>query len=126
MAIDYNTANCVISVNVSDYERAKAWYQNVLGFEMSYELSDYGWCELQTPFGFTVGLGQSEKVTPGSVVPTLGVKDIDVAIAHLRAHDVKVEDWHEIPGMVRLSTLYDPDGTAWMVAQTLDRKDERG
>ena len=51
--------------------------------------------------------------------------DIDAAIAELREHDVKVEDWHEIPEMVRLSTFYDPDGTPWMLAQTLDGKEAR-
>ena len=51
---------------------------------------------------------------------------IDAAIAHLREHDVKVEDWHEVSGMVRLSTFYDPDGTSWMLAQVLDQKDGRG
>jgi hypothetical protein len=47
------------------------------------------------------------------------VDDIDVAIAHLREHDVKVEDWHEVPDMVRLATFWDPDGTPWMLAQNL-------
>jgi catechol 2,3-dioxygenase-like lactoylglutathione lyase family enzyme len=126
MTIDFNPANCVVSVNVSDYDRSLAWYRDVLGFEVSYEMTDYGWCELTTPFGFTIGLGQSEQVSPGAIVPTFGVHDIDAAIAHLREHDVKVDDWHEIPGMVRLSTFYDPDGTAWMIAQTLDVKDARG
>jgi catechol 2,3-dioxygenase-like lactoylglutathione lyase family enzyme len=126
MAIDFNPANCVVSVNVSDYDRSLAWYRDVLGFEVDYELADYGWCELRTPFGFTIGLGQTEDVTPGTVVPTFGVLDIDAAIAHLREHDVKVEDWHEIPGMVRLATFWDPDGTSWMVAQTLDQKEQRG
>jgi catechol 2,3-dioxygenase-like lactoylglutathione lyase family enzyme len=125
MAIDFNPANCVVSVNVSDYDRSLAWYRDVLGFEVAYELSDYGWCELRTPFGFTIGLGQTEDVTPGTVVPTFGVHDIDAAIAHLRENDVKVEDWHEIPDMVRLSTFWDPDGTSWMLAQTLDTKAER-
>jgi catechol 2,3-dioxygenase-like lactoylglutathione lyase family enzyme len=126
MTIEYNPANFVISVNVSDYERSKAWYCDVLGFTVSYELADYAWCELDTPFGLTIGIGQSEEVTPGSVVATFGVRDIDGAIAHLRSHDVKVEDWHEIAGMVRLSTVYDPDGAAWMLAQTLDDKRMRG
>jgi catechol 2,3-dioxygenase-like lactoylglutathione lyase family enzyme len=126
MTIDFNPANCVVSVNVSDYDRSLAWYRDVLGFELAYELADYGWCELRTPFGFSIGLGQTEEVTPGTVVPTFGVHDIDAAIAHLREQDVKVEDWHEIPGMVRLSTFWDPDGTSWMLAQTLDQKDERG
>ena len=126
MGIDYNPDNCVISVGVSDYDRGVAWYQDVLGFELVYELKEYGWCELKTPFGFNIGLGQTETVAPGSVTPTFGVTDIDAAIAYLREHDVKVEDWHEIPEMVRLSTFYDPDGTSWMLAQTLDRKEARG
>ena len=120
MGLDYNTANCVISVGVTDYDRSLAWYRDVLGFDVVYELKDYGWCELKTPFGFNIGLGQSETVEQGNVVPTFGVRDIDAAIAHLRGRDVKVEDWHEIPNMVRLSTFWDPDGTPWMLAQTLD------
>ncbi len=126
MAIEYNPDNCVISVGVSDYDRALGWYRDLLGFELVYELKEYGWCELKTPFGFNIGLGQTETVTPGSVTPTFGVTDIDAAIAYLREHDVKVEDWHEIPEMVRLSTFYDPDGTSWMLAQLLDRKDDGG
>ena len=64
-------------------------------------------------------------MTPGNVTPTFGVHDIDAAIAHLRGQDINVEDWHEITGMVRLSTFYDPDGTSWMLAQRLDGKKER-
>lgn len=124
--IEYNPENCVISVGVTDYDRSLAWYRDVLGFELVYELKDYGWCELSTPFDFNIGLGQTETVTPGNVTPTFGVRDINAAIAHLRGHDVKVEDWHEVPGMVRLSTFYDPDGTSWMLAQLLDQKNERG
>src|SRR3954468_20626540 len=103
MAISYNPANCVISVGVTDYDRSLAWYRDVLGFELVYELAEYGWCELRTPFGFHIGLGQSETVAQGNITPTFGVRDIDVAIAQLRERDVTVEDWHEIPEMVRLS-----------------------
>jgi catechol 2,3-dioxygenase-like lactoylglutathione lyase family enzyme len=126
MTIAYNPENCVVSVGVTDYDRSLAWYRDVLGFELVYELKDYGWCELKTPFGFNVGLGQSETVTPGNVIPTFGVHDIDAAIAHLREHGVTVEEWHEIPDMVRLSTFYDPDGTSWMLAQGLNQKSDRG
>jgi catechol 2,3-dioxygenase-like lactoylglutathione lyase family enzyme len=125
MTIDYNTENCVISVGVSDFERSLDWYRDVLGFELVYRVDDYGWGEVSTPFGLNIGLGQTETVTPGNVTPTFGVRDIDAAIAHLREQGVTVEDWHEVPGMVRLSTFYDPDGTSFMLAQTLDRKDSR-
>jgi catechol 2,3-dioxygenase-like lactoylglutathione lyase family enzyme len=126
MAIDFNPENSVISVGVSDYDRSLAWYRDVLGFETVYELADYGWCELRTPFGFNIGLGQTETVEKGNVTPTFGVHDIDAAIAHLRERDVQVEDWHEVPGMVRLSTFYDPDGTPWMFAQVLVDKETFG
>lgn len=120
MSIDY-AAHATIAVNVSNLDRSLAWYRDVLGFELDYELKEYGWCELKTPFGFSIGLGQAETVQQGNVTPTFGVGDIDGAIAHLRAHEVKVEDWHEIPDLVRLSTFWDPDGTPWMLAQSLGR-----
>ena len=126
MGLDYNPDNCVISVVVSDYDRSLAWYREVLGLELDYELKEYGWCELKTPFGFSIGLGQTETVVQGNITPTFGVRDIDAAIAYLRERDVQVEDWHEVPDMVRLSTFYDPDGTPWMLAQTLDDKSSRG
>src|ERR1044072_4689449 len=126
MTITYNPENCVVSVGVSDYDRSLAWYRAVLGFELVYELKEYGGGELKTPFGFHIGIGQTETVTPGNVTPTFGVVDIDAAIAHLREHDVKVEDWHQIGEMVRLSTFYDPDGTSWMLAPTLGPQSERG
>jgi hypothetical protein len=63
------------AVSRSCSARSLARYCDVLGFELAYELKEYGWCELKTPFGFTVGLGQTETVTPGSLVPTFGVRD---------------------------------------------------
>src|SRR3954453_4593076 len=126
MTITYNSENCVVSVGVTDYDRSVAWYRDVLGFDMVYELKEYGWGELKTPFGFNTGLGQTESVTPGSVTPTFGVRDIDAAIAHLREHAVQDGDGHEIPEMVGLATFYVPIGTSWMLVETLDGgKDER-
>ena len=126
MTINYRTDTCTISVAVSDYGRSLAWYRDVLGFEVQYELTEYGWCELTTPYDFNIGLGQAETVTPGTVVPTFGVQDIDETIEYLRSHDVKTEDWHEVPDMVRLATFWDPDGNPWMLAQPLDQKSDRG
>jgi catechol 2,3-dioxygenase-like lactoylglutathione lyase family enzyme len=36
LSIDFNPENCVVSVNVSDYDRSLAWYRDVLGFEVAY------------------------------------------------------------------------------------------
>jgi len=69
MTIQYNSENCVISVGVSDYDRSLAWYRDVLGFPVVYELKEYGWGELKTPFGFNIGIGQTETVTPRATSP---------------------------------------------------------
>ena len=58
-------------------------------------------------------------------MPTFGVKDIAAARAHLESLGTKFDsDTYEIEGMVKLATFYDPDGNAWMLAESLNR-DER-
>jgi hypothetical protein len=48
------------------------------------------------------------------------VKDIDAARAQLEGMDTRFDgDTHEVPGMVRLATFFDPDGNPWMLAQAL-------
>jgi predicted enzyme related to lactoylglutathione lyase len=123
------TRNIVISVNVSDLDRSIAWWGEMLGFEPTYVMKEYGWCELATSIdGVGLGLGQTEAVKPeGSVTPTFGVSDIDAARAHMEERGVKFDgDTYEISGQVKLCTFYDPDGNPFMLAQVLDVKEERG
>lgn len=117
---DYSE-NIVISVGVSDLDRAIDWYKDVLGFELVYKLDQYGWCEMSTTTrGVTIGLGQTEELKPGSTTPTFGVLDIDAARKHLESKDVRFDgDTYEIEGMVKLATFYDPDGNSYMLAQSL-------
>jgi catechol 2,3-dioxygenase-like lactoylglutathione lyase family enzyme len=116
----------VISVNVSDFKKSVAWYREALGFEVTYELEQHGWGEMRTPWeGIYIGLGQTEDLKQGGTVPTFGVKDIAAARKHLESLGTKFDgETYEIDGMVKLATFYDPDGNAWMLAQTLGR-DER-
>ena len=111
------------AISVSDLERSKQFFQEVLGFEHIYTLSDWGWCELRTGVpGVTLGIGQAESVQPeGGATLTFGVEDIDAARSWLEGHDVRFDgDTREIQGMVRLATFYDPDGNTFMLAQVLD------
>jgi CreA protein len=111
----------VISVNVSNFDEAVEWYGKALGFELDYRLDQYGWGEVKTPWGgVTIGLSQVEELKHGGTVPTFGVKDIDAARKHLESLGTKFDgETYEIEGMVKLATFYDPDGNAWMLAQTL-------
>jgi CreA protein len=123
------TRNIVISVNVSDLERSIAWWSEMLGFEPTYVMKEYGWCELATSIeGVGLGLGQVEEIkVSGGVTPTFGVGDIAAARGHMEARGVKFDgDTYEIEGQVKLCTFYDPDGNPFMLAEVLDVKEERG
>ncbi len=111
----------VISINVSNFENAVEWYRQALGFEIVYRLDKYGWGEIATPWGgVTLGLGQTEEVTTGGTTPTFGVKDIAAARAYLESVGTRFDgDTYEIDGMVKLCTFYDPDGNAFMLAESL-------
>ena len=54
------------------------------------------------------------------------MKDIASARAYLDSYDVRFDgDTYEIDGMVKLCTFYDPDGNAWMLAETKDEHERR-
>jgi len=112
----------VCAINVSDLGKALDWYRDMLGFQTVYRLDDYGWAEIETPVpGLSIGLGQVEELSgQGAITPTFRVVDIEAARAHLEGNGVRFDgETHEVPGMVRLATFYDPDGNPWMLAQVL-------
>lgn len=113
-----------LAMQVSDLDKAIAWYQEVLGFEPLYRLDDMGWAELRSAVpGVNVGLSQVERPGVGQgPVPTFGVKDIEDARRTLENADVRFDGQTQtIPGMVKLATFYDPDGNALMLYQTLQQ-----
>jgi predicted enzyme related to lactoylglutathione lyase len=111
------------TVQVSNLDRAIAWYQDVLGFTLLYRVDDMGWCELATEVArVNVGLGETENPRVGGIKLTFGVKDIDKARAQLEARKVRFDGpTQEIPGMVKLATFYDPDGNTLMFYQSLSK-----
>lgn len=110
------------ALEVGDYDRALAWYRDVLGFDVVFELKEWGWAQLQSPVdGLLVGIGQAEEVKAGGgATLTFTVHDIDAARASLEAEDVRFDgETRQVEDMVRLATFYDPDGNALMLAQQL-------
>lgn len=112
-----------LSVLVTDWDAARRWYSEKLGFQEMYAMDEVGWAEFQTPLGgATIGLNRLEggHPGPGSVTITFGVQDIDATRAELEKRGVAFDGpTNEIPGMVKLATFHDPDGNAMMLAQTL-------
>jgi catechol 2,3-dioxygenase-like lactoylglutathione lyase family enzyme len=116
------TTGITLSLEVSDLERSKRWYQDVLGFRFLYEMPEIAWCELETPtIGVNVGLSKVEEVkTGGGLVPTFNVADIEITRAKLEAQRVRFDGpTSTMPGQVKLATFFDPDGHPFMLYQSL-------
>jgi len=110
------------ALEVTDYDRSLAWYRDVLGWQVVFELAEWKWAQLQTPVsGLLVGLGQSERVKEGGgATLTFTVEDIEAARSYLEGEGVRFDgETGQVEDMVKLATFYDPDGNALMLAQQL-------
>jgi predicted enzyme related to lactoylglutathione lyase len=110
------------ALSVGDYGKALAWYRDVHGFEVVFELESWGWAQLQSPVtGLLVGIVQAEAVKQGGgATLTFTVTDIDAARAYLEGEGVRFAgETSQVEDMVRLATFYDPDGNALMLAEQL-------
>lgn len=110
-----------LAMQVKDRKKSTAWYQDVLGLTLLYDVEEIGWCELATETqGVNVGLSQVEAPRVGGCVPTFGVKDIDRARSQMELKHVRFDGaTREYPGMVKLATFFDPDGNVLMLFQSL-------
>ena len=109
------------AISVKDRHASAEWYNRLLGFEILYHADEAGWSELQTKTaGVTLGLGEHTEPVPGNSVPVFGISDIEDARQKLEGEDVKFDgDIITIDGMAKITTFYDPDGNALMLAQDL-------
>jgi predicted enzyme related to lactoylglutathione lyase len=113
----------VAALNVSDFKRSVAWYQEKLGFTLDYAVDEMGWGEMSTNVpGLTLGISQVETGAggPGGATLTFAVEDIAASRGALEKQGVRFDGpTQEIPGMVKLATFFDPDGNAFMFSQSL-------
>jgi predicted enzyme related to lactoylglutathione lyase len=109
------------AISVKDRHASAEWYNRLLGFEILYHADEAGWSELQTKTaGVTLGLGEHTEPVPGNSVPVFGISDIEDARQKLEGEGVKFDgDIITIDGMAKITTFYDPDGNALMLAQDL-------
>jgi CreA protein len=110
-----------LAFGVRDRMSSADWYAKHLGFELLYDAPEIGWCAMATPLpGVVFGFSDVETPVSGGPVPTFDVRDHDEARAKLESEGVRFDGppiEHE--GLVRLSTFYDPDGHALMLAEDL-------
>jgi CreA protein len=113
-----------LSLSVSDLERSKRFYSEVLGFIFSYEVAEIAWAGFRTPTGdVMLGLSQVEEVKPNNgLVPTFNVTDVDATRAKLEAQHVSFDGpTQTLAGIVKLATFFDPDGHPFRLSQSLGR-----
>ena len=119
MALNFD-GGLTLALQSSNLDRTIEWYQSVLGFTLLYKADEMAWCELKTGVeGVNIGFSEVEAVaTGGGATPTFGVVDILAAQASVAAQGVRTDgDIQHVPGLVKLLTLYDPDGNALMLYQ---------
>jgi catechol 2,3-dioxygenase-like lactoylglutathione lyase family enzyme len=112
----------ILSVPVSDAQRAKHFYRDVLGFELIREEPmgpDMSWIQLAPP-GQTVTIALVtwfEAMKPGGLQGVMvNTADIDAEHALLQGRglvltDIKQEPWG------RYAMFNDPDGNGWILRQ---------
>lgn len=114
----------LVAYNVSNLERAKKFYGEMLGLPVALALDQAGWIEYGRPNQAHIGINlwrgpDPMPPTKGGGHATLTCDDVRGALAHLRAKGVRCDDVQEIPGMVILADFYDPDGNLLQLAQSL-------
>jgi catechol 2,3-dioxygenase-like lactoylglutathione lyase family enzyme len=112
----------VVSVPVSDQDRAKAFYTDVLGFELRADQAMEGmrWVQL-APAGDAVSITLVTwfpTMPPGSLKGlVLGTDDIHAAYAELAGRGLRWNGGVEEAPWGTFATFDDPDGNGWVVAQ---------
>jgi catechol 2,3-dioxygenase-like lactoylglutathione lyase family enzyme len=116
----------VISIPVSNPDKAKAFYVDELGFELEMDQSSPAmrWVMLRLPGTETAVTLTTwfETMPPGSLRGTvLSVPDIEAAAVRFRASGLIDEDTEiESAPWGRWVTIEDPDGNGWVVQQDAD------
>jgi predicted enzyme related to lactoylglutathione lyase len=114
----------------SDLTKAKEFFSNNLGLEISSDSPDNGWLELKAKNdSFLLGIGEVKEdneespIAPGcNAVVTFTVANIEEAKSELTAKNVDVYDIVEVPGHVKMAFMQDFDGNLFQLVEMLDNK----
>ena len=105
---------------VVDFDKAKEFYQNDLGFDLVLEDTNTSWAEFQVSPGAKIAI-HGVKATNANPVGALvlEVESLEKSELHLQGKGIKLFDKEEIPGLVKLASFTDPDGNVIQLSQPL-------
>lgn len=98
---------------VTDMNRARDFYEGVLGFKpTTINSSEHGqWTEYEFgPYALAIGSAPGFRPNPDGCTTALEVEDFDAAISHLRAKNVKFRIEPMPTPVCRMAMIFDPDG----------------
>lgn len=102
---------------VSDLDRARAFYRDVLGFEEIFVDFDDGWSRL-THGEMEIAVAEGDP-SESSGVAHVDVEDVKAEAERLRGEGIEVGVVLELHGQIRLVDVFDPDGNRIQLAQSL-------
>ena len=102
----------VVSLNVTDWERAKKFYRDLLGWPVAYSDDTVGWEEygLENQAHISISRSDHAPSAHGGTTLVLSVDNANETAAALRAKGIKCDEVDTIPDTVSFGTFYDPDG----------------
>lgn len=99
---------------VTDFARARAFYEGVLGLKPTHTFGEPGgrqWAEYDIgPGTLSIGSALQFKPNPDGGTVALEVEDFDAAIAQLKQHTVKFRLEPLVTPVCRMAMVFDPDG----------------
>lgn len=115
----YKKGSVYFQYQVKDYERAKKFYSETMGFEMTWDGgAEVGWGEFDLPAqGAKLGINliTEGEHRQGSGTLTLEVEDLEVCKKYLKSKGVKTGEIADIPDMVSYFNMRDSEGNAIQV-----------
>jgi predicted enzyme related to lactoylglutathione lyase len=116
----------VVSIDVTDWERAKKFYDDVLGWPVAWSDDGIGWREYGAEGEAHVSINKWEPheghpnrpPVDGGTTLILAVDNAAQVTADLRQKGIQCDDPVTIPGVVTYGTFYDPEGNRIQFVQS--------
>ncbi|MFW9800090.1 MAG: VOC family protein [Candidatus Thorarchaeota archaeon] len=127
--VPYKEDQVYFQYDVKDFNRAKKFYEEVLGFEKTWDGGEEaGWVEFALPVGGArVGLNlkREGEIDRGSGTLTLVVEDLDVTKNYFGVKGVDASDIVDVPDMVSYFNIEDTEGNPIQVVSDPRVKSEK-
>jgi predicted enzyme related to lactoylglutathione lyase len=114
--LPYKKGSVYFQYQVKDYERAKKFYSEIMGFEMTWDGgAEIGWGEFDLPAkGAKLGINliTEGEHRQGSGTLTLEVENLEKTKSYLEGKGVKTTEINDIPNMVSYFNISDSEDNA--------------